>query len=569
MAKEYPLYDQKVIFRELRTMVEKVAEKYGDDPAFSYKENPTDEKKVTVSYEQVRRDVRALGTALVEQGCRGEKCAIIASNSMGWAYAYFALMAIGAVTVPLDHDWLVDDLSGAVEKAKCRYIFYSGDDADKIEEVRSRCPGVKACFCIWGTPIQGDLCRVWLQSQGQKLLEAGDTTYDDYTLDPDALASIVFTSGTTGKGKGVMLSQSNICYPMVEGQQLFQITRDCVCILPLHHTFGSTCNLVGHYGQGSHIYFSSGLRYFTKELTEQKPTHVMLVPLFLEKIYKKIWSTARKNGQEKLLRRMMGLSNVLRKIGIDARRKMFASILNLLGGNLELIVSGGAPLSPEVAGTFEAVGITIINGYGITECAPLISVNRNKLRKQGSVGRPVPGLDVKIANPDELGDGEICVKGPNVMLGYYEDPDATAAVFDEEGYFRTGDLGHLDEDGWIYITGRLKNLIILANGKNVYPEEIEYEIGRFDGTGEVVVYAGESRADASREVIVAEIYPDPDFFASYDRESPKEYFGRLVSELNSRMPSYKAVGLVKIRNTEFEKNTSKKILRFAIDRTVD
>ncbi len=569
MGREYPLYEQKVLFRDLRTMLEKVAEKYGDDPAFSYKEKPTDEKNVTVSYEQVRRDVRALGTALVEQGCRGEKCAIIASNSMGWAYAYFALMAIGAVTVPLDHDWTVEDMTGALEKARCRYIFYSGDDAEKIEEIRSRYPGIKACFCIWGTPIQGDLCRIWLLSHGQELLETGDTSYDDYALDPDALASIVFTSGTTGKGKGVMLSQSNICYSMVEGQRLFQITRDCVCILPLHHTFGSTCNLVGHYGQGSHIYFSSGLRYFTKELTEQKPTHVMLVPLFLEKIYKKIWSTARKNGQEKLLRRMMGLSNVLRKIGIDARRKMFASILNLLGGNLELIVSGGAPLSPEVAGTFEAVGITIINGYGITECAPLISVNRNELRKQGSVGCPVPGVEVKISEPDEYGDGEICVKGPNVMLGYYEDPEATAAVFDEDGFFRTGDLGHLDEDGWVYITGRLKNLIILANGKNVYPEEIEYEIGRFDGTGEVVVYAGESRADPSKEVIVAEIYPDPDYFASYERETPKDYFARLVSELNARMPAYKAVGLVKIRNTEFEKNTSKKILRFVIDKKID
>ena len=264
MGREYPLYEQKVLFRDLRTMLEKVAEKYGDDPAFSYKEKPTDEKNVTVSYEQVRRDVRALGTALVEQGCRGEKCAIIASNSMGWAYAYFALMAIGAVTVPLDHDWTVEDMTGALEKARCRYIFYSGDDAEKIEEIRSRYPGIKACFCIWGTPIQGDLCRIWLLTHGQELLETGDTSYDDYALDPDALASIVFTSGTTGKGKGVMLSQSNICYSMVEGQRLFQITRDCVCILPLHHTFGSTCNLVGHYGQGSHIFFSSGLRYFTK-----------------------------------------------------------------------------------------------------------------------------------------------------------------------------------------------------------------------------------------------------------------------------------------------------------------
>lgn len=295
----------------------------------------------------------------------------------------------------------------------------------------------------------------------------------------------------------------------------------------------------------------------------------MLVPLFVETFYKKIWQTAEKTGKDKLLRRMMHVSNGMRRVGIDVRRQLFKSVTSAFGGKLEMIICGGAALPQKVIDTFDALGITILNGYGITECSPLISCNRNRWQKQGSVGVPIIGEEVKIADPDANGEGEICVKGPNVMLGYYKDPEATAAAFDDEGFFKTGDYGRLDEDGWIYITGRLKNLIIFSNGKNVYPEEIETEISGVRGVKECVVYAGESRSDPQKEIIVAEIYPDEEELREHGITDFQSYFEHAVDEINHRSVSYKRVGLVKLRDTEFEKNTSKKIIRFLIDRTID
>jgi long-chain acyl-CoA synthetase len=259
----------------------------------------------------------------------------------------------------------------------------------------------------------------------------------------------------------------------------------------------------------------------------------------------------------------------MRKVGIDLRKKLFASVTSAFGGKLEMIICGGAALNQDIIDTFEGIGIVILNGYGITECAPLISCNRNEYRKKGSVGVPIIGEKVKIADPNENGEGEICVKGPNVMMGYYKNPEATAAAFDEEGYFKTGDYGKLDEEGWIYITGRLKNLIILSNGKNVYPEEIETEISRIYGVNEVVVYEGLNKDGSSKDCIVAEIYPDFDALKSHGITDAYNHFKDGVNEINKRSAPYKKVQIVKIRNEEFEKNTSKKIVRFKINRIVD
>ena len=256
-------------------------------------------------------------------------------------------------------------------------------------------------------------------------------------------------------------------------------------------------------------------------------------------------------------------------MGIDRRKQLFQSVRASFGGKLTLIISGGAPLVQEIIDFFDAIGITVLNGYGITECSPLISANRNEYRKPGSIGIPIVGELIKIRNPDENGEGEICVKGSNVMLGYYEDPEATAAAFDEEGYFRTGDYGRLDEEGWLYITGRLKNVIILSNGKNVYPEEIEAEISKIYGVAEVVVYAGESRLQPGREVIVAEIFPDYEALKARGITDAQTYFNEKIKEVNARMISYKNVGFVKIRDTEFPKNTSSKITRFKISKLID
>jgi long-chain acyl-CoA synthetase len=567
--KNYPLYET-TVFEDFRIMVENAADKAPEKTAFSYKVSPFDTDVVKKSFEDVRLDVRYLGTAIHEKGLSEKNVAVIGAASYGWIVSYFSLMASGAITVPADKDMPADDLAGIINKAKCEAVFYSTEICEKVETFKASCPTVKYFVCMNGAPAsEDDLTVATLAEEGKASFEGGNNVYYDYVLDPDKLASIVFTSGTTGKGKGVMLTQTNIVSDMTQGMYNFAITPKTMLVLPPHHTFGSTVNIVGHFSQNAEVYISNGIKYFQKEMLEQQPSHLILVPLFIETLYKRIWATAEKSGQANKLRSLIKISNGMRKAGVDMRQTLFKTVTKKFGGKLEMVICGGAALNQDIIDFFDAIGITLLNGYGITECAPLISCNRNKYQKKGSVGTPIIGEEVKIADPDENGEGEICVKGPNVMLGYYEDPEATAAAFDEEGFFKTGDYGKVDEEGWLYITGRLKNLIIFSNGKNVYPEEIESEISRIYGVNEVVVYAGESKSNPDKEVIVAEIYPDVDGLKDKGIEDIKAYFTEEVKKANANMVSYKSVGSIKIRDTEFPKNTSRKITRFAIDKTVE
>ena len=566
--KNYPLYET-TKFADFRIMTENVADKYPDRVAFSFRKNPHDETAESVTFNETREYIRSIATGLISMGLRDKNVAIIGEASYNWIASYLAVMSIGSVTVPIDKELPVEDIAGIINKAECEVVIFSGVADAKIKEIRDDIPTVKYFFTLSESEIEGAVSVEELAIKGKALYEGGDNSYYDYEIDPDKLVSIVFTSGTTGKGKGVMLTTRNIASDMTQGMYNFAITDKTLLVLPPHHTFCTTVNVIGHFSQGCTVYISSGLRYIMKELQEQKPTHLVLVPLFIETFYKRIWASAEKSGKAKMLRKMMKVSNGMRKAGIDLRRKLFKEVLQNFGGELQFIICGGAALNQDIIDTFDALGITILNGYGITECSPLISCNRNKWQKSGSVGTPIIGEQVKIIDPDENGEGEIAVKGPNVMLGYFKDPEATAAAFDEEGFFKTGDYGKLDEDGWIYITGRLKNLIIFSNGKNVYPEEIETEITRIPFVNEVVVYAGESKSVPGKEVIVAEIYPDYEALAEKGIEDCKKYFTDEVRKVNQRMVSYKAVGLVKIRKEEFDKNTSRKIVRYKIDKTID
>lgn len=578
MNKNYPIYKTTFI-DDMRSLVEEAAQNFSDSTAISYKENYWDKEVRKVSFTQWRDDVRNLGTALIANGLREENIAIVGENSYGWCCSFFAVMAIGSVTVPVDKELPVEDIDGIITTTGCKAVIFGKSAEAKVKEIL-RNGGFKSVEILISVAVESSVVTAelagkklttlaQLQERGEQLYKDGDNSYYDYKIDTNRLASIVFTSGTTGKGKGVMLSQANIGLDMTLGMYNFDITRKTLHVLPPHHTFGSTVNYVGHLSQGCEVYISSGLKHVSEEIKEQQPTHLILVPAFLEAMNKKIWATARKTGKEGLLKMMMKVSDLLRKVGIDVRRKLFSSVLSAFGGKLELVICGGAKLDEDIIRTFDSLGITILNGYGITECAPLISANRNKYRKPGSVGTPILACRVKIDNPDENGEGEICVKGPNVMLGYYNNPEATAEVFDKDGFFHTGDYGKLDEEGWIYITGRKKNLIILSNGKNVYPEEIEADLQKVEGVSEVVVYAGESRVQKDKITIVAEIYPDAELLADKGVSDLQAYFEGQVRILNAKMPSYKAVKHVKLRNVEFQKNTSRKITRFSIDKTID
>jgi long-chain acyl-CoA synthetase len=578
MNKNYPIYKTTFI-DDMRSLVEEAAQNFQDSTAISYKENYWDKEVKKVSFNQWRDDVRHLGTALIADGLREEKVAIVGENSYGWCCAFFGVMAIGSVTVPVDKELPVEDIDGIITTTGCKDVVFGKTAEAKIKELLEKggLQSVETLISVapenpFGKDVAGNRASTTmeeLQDRGAKLYKDGDNSYYDYKIDTTKLASIVFTSGTTGKGKGVMLSQANIGLDMTLGMYNFDITRKTLHVLPPHHTFGSTVNYVGHLSQGCEVYISSGLKHVSDEIREQQPTHLILVPAFLEVMNRKIWATARKTGKEGLLKVMMKVSDGLRKIGIDIRKKLFSSVLSAFGGKLELVICGGAKLDEDIISTFDSLGITILNGYGITECSPLISANRNKYRKKGSVGTPILACRVKIDNPDENGEGEICVKGPNVMLGYYNNPEATAEVFDKDGFFHTGDYGKLDEEGWIYITGRKKNLIILSNGKNVYPEEIEADLQKVEGVSEVVVYAGESHVQKDKITIVAEIFPDADLLKDKGISDPQAYFEEQVKTLNAKMPPYKAVKCVKLRNVEFEKNTSRKITRFSIDKSID
>lgn len=566
--RNYPLYET-TVFEDFRIMTENVADRYPDRVAFAYKKKPSDKELIYMTFSEARVYIRSLGTGLIALGYSNKHVALVGESSVDWICSYFALMSIGCVVIPIDKDLPVSDIADIMNTATCEHLVYSASIHSKMQEIVDSVPTLLTKVCMGLPEIPDSIAISEVVQKGSALFDIGDRSYYNYPIDTDRLATIVFTSGTTGKGKGVMLSQKNIVLDMTNGMYFFALTPRTINFLPPHHTFGSTVNFVGHFAQGVTIYLSSGLRYIAQEIKEYRPTHLILVPLFMEKLYSKIWSSAEASGKAKLLRRMMKVSNALRRVGVDLRRKLFKSVLAPFGGELELVICGGAALKQDIIDTFDAIGVTVLNGYGITECAPLVSCNRNKLQKKGSVGLPIMHEQVKIKDPNEDGEGEICVKGPNVMLGYYNDPEATAEVFDEEGYFCTGDLGKLDDEGWLYITGRLKNLIILSNGKNVYPEELELKISKIRGVEEVVVYQGESRSTADKEIIVAEIYPNYETLNSEGVDDVQAYFDRRIREMNKEMVSYKMVGQVKIRDEEFVKNTSKKIVRFKIDKSVD
>ncbi len=567
----YPLYET-THFDNVRTAVENVAKRYPDRYALTYRKNPNDKEPLHYTYKEGAEYVRDLATELTAMGMRDKTVAIIGEASPEWIFTYFATMSMGAINVPIDKELPPKDMASIINSAECGFVFISPLAAKKLDEVKALAPVIKTVVIMGDEAADGLDTLPVLRARGAKRYVDGDNTYYDYKIDNDRLASIVFTSGTTGKGKGVMLSNTNICSDMEQGMYNFQITYKSMCVLPPHHTFGSTVNIIGHYSQGCELYISSGIRYIMNELKEFQPTHLILVPLFVETFYKRIMATAEKTGQLKKLMKGIKISNALRKIGIDLRKKLFASVTENFGGKVEMIICGGAALNQNIIDFFEDIGITILNGYGITECAPLVCCNRDEYRKDGSVGMPIIGGKLKIIDPDENGEGEIAYKGPNVMLGYYKNEEATKAVIDDEGYFRTGDYGKIIQEGddqWLYITGRLKNMIIFSNGKNVYPEELETDIQGVYGISEVVVYAGESRSDPSKEIIVAEIFPDFDALKLHGITDAQKYFDAEIQKINAENAPYKAIGKVKIRQEEFPKNTSKKITRFAIDKSID
>lgn len=540
---------------DVPTFIRTFVGRYEEATAVSYRKNPTDHDAVSVSYRAFGEDIAALARALYARGMHGAHCAVVGGASYEWEALFFAIQSIGAVMVPLDREWGAEEVNAAIATAECTYLFYDGELEEKFrdtpcEKFRMKCDG------------EGSVLS--LIAEGQKNGRSLDFPYEP---DSFAMSLLAFTSGTTGKGKGVMLSQGGMITDAIAGRRLIHAQGKTIMTLPPHHTYGMTIAFLATFASGMNVYMSSGLRYISKELQTERPDLLILVPLYVESFYAKIRATVERKKLGGVVRRARRLSSCLRKCGIDLRAFFFRKILSAFGGNLRYIICGGAPLRPELVRAFEDFGVTIINGYGITECSPLVTCNRDRLASADTVGFPLPCLEVRVADPDAEGNGEVCVKGENVMLGYYHDAAATAAAFDEDGYFRTGDIGRFDPMGRLILSGRSKNLIILPNGKNVYPEEIETALGAADGVSEVVVYEGIGKDDPTRHAIVAEIYPTEDFLTLSDEELNK-HFHRVIERYNRTAVSYRKIDLLRVRRTEFPKNTLRKIQRFRIDTSI-
>jgi long-chain acyl-CoA synthetase len=556
-------------FESIRHIVEYAADIYGERTAFSYKTKPSSKEKIRVSYTEFRDDVRGLATEMLARGMQNKHVVAVGKMSYDFIVTYYATLLIGAVLVPLDKDWNASDLADTAKNADIDYLFIDGEIAGKSEEIVSVCKLAEPVVFL-GTDGEEGL-RMWINAGRVKFAE-DSAPYFNVSYDMRKLSLLVYTSGTTGKGKGVMLCTDSLIRDMTDVIPYIDFEQKTVSVLPPHHTYGSTVMLIAHVMIGTEVYISDGIKYVVHELKSEKPGHLILVPLYLETFYRKIQATLKKQGKQKLVRNMMALSGAMRKATfglVDIKKKVFAQIREAFGGEIKTIITGGAPINQDIIDFFQGVGISVLNGYGITECAPLISVNRSRNIVKGSVGNLLDMDDVKILDPNEDGEGEICVKGPNVMLGYYKNEEATTDAIDEDGYFRTGDYGKLTKDRILYITGRKKNLIILSNGKNVYPEEIENELISVPGVQDIIVYEGKSRRGMEFNAIVAEVVPDKEFIEKNGITDVKAYLDEFIHEYNKTAVAYKKITVVKVREEDFPKNTLRKIMRFKIDMTID
>ncbi len=554
-------------FSDVRQLIEWAGDTHGDKIAYSYRIKAGDKDIQKVSFSRLRSDVRHLASRLRKLGCSGKHCAVVGGLSYDWVRVYYGVLCAGGILVPLDKDWTGKDLATTAVSAGVEYLFCDRDIAEKAEAIAQNTVLRHPVIFIKTSEDTYNVDR--LCAEGEQDYAEDPKAYHDTPLDPHGLSLLVYTSGTTGAGKGVMLSQTAILSNICAALPYIDYSQKTVGVLPPHHTYGSTVMFLGHTVIGSEVYLSSGIRHVQRELKEQKPGHMILVPLYLETFYRRILATVKEQKKDKLLFAMLRVSNALRKVGIDLRKKLFASVREAFGGELRMAISGGASISREIVDFFDGLGIATLNGYGITECAPLIAVNRSRYRVADSVGHVISIDTVKIDSPDENGEGEILVKGPNVMLGYYGNPEATREAIDGEGFFHTGDYGRLREDGVLFITGRKKNLIILSNGKNVYPEEIESHFSSLPGVLETVVYEGQSKRGSEYNAIVAEIFPDPDYLKKNGITDAYSYLKQHTDSYNRTATPYKKIGVLKVRTQEFPKNTLRKILRFRLDMTID
>ena len=547
----------------------RILEKHGDRVALSYFDKKR--KLHDMSYSKLALNIKKVAAGITAMGIAGKKVAIIGETSYKWLSSYIGAMAAGCVVIPMDKELETSAILDFLAWVDAEAIVYSDKFNDAFEAVKGKHKSLK--YFIPMSP-KADAPEDNFTVSFKKLREVGEAEIENgYTYPPvkdkEKMAEMLFTSGTTGSSKAVMLNQKNIFAVVNSAAATVDFTPDdtIVSVLPIHHTYELACMLAA-FLYGMHVCINDSLTHLLKNFQIFKPTGLVLVPLFVYTMYKRIWAEAKKTNKDKLLKVALGASKALSVVGIDVRRELLAEVHNTFGGNLKKMICGGAALNPKMVAFFEALGITICEGFGITECSPLVCVNPYYARKYGSVGPAVPccqvRIDGKATNDFGFKEGEIQVKGDNVMIGYFDNDDANKSVFCEDGWFRTGDIGYIDSDGYLFITGRLKSVIVLENGKNVFPEEIEEYLSNIELVAESVV-VGRAENLTDKVVLTAIIYPD---YTKFDDrvtdETVKRALENEIASLNKKLPSYKQIKNIEISKTEFEKTTSRKIKRHLV-----
>ncbi len=551
---------------DLKDMLNTSAEIFAEEKAYLVKDVPGGEYR-PIFYSQVKKDVDALGTRLIDLGLKGAKIAVIGENSYKWVVSYLGTVNGTGVVVPLDRELPPKEIIHLLERAGVSAIIYSKKLEDTVEIALSQVEGVQYRICMSTEEHEDSILSFdRLIEEGQALIDQGDKRFIDAPIDREAMCSLLFTSGTTGLAKGVMLSHKNISANVYNMSKYVKIESPGMglSVLPMHHSYEMTCHIFTGMYQGMCIAICEGLKHIQKNMKESEATVMLGVPLIFETMHKKIWKQAEGSGKAETMRNMVRLSRKTKLYNNQKLiRKIFGQLHQSTGNHMSLFIAGGAAINPEVIRAYEAMGIPMIQGYGMTENAPIIAVNRDRYSKADSVGKPMPGTEVKIIDPDRDGIGEIICRGPSVMIGYYNDPEATEQVL-RDGWLYTGDYGRFDEEGFPYVCGRKKNVIVTKNGKNIFPEEVEYYLLKNKYIEEVMVY-GTIDKRTGDTIVRADIYPDyaaiNEELGEMSEEGLKDFMKAVIDETNEEMPLYKRVKRFRIRDEEFEKTTTRKIKR--------
>ena len=567
-----PIY-KAIGYENLKEMLQKSGEMYGNRPAYMFKtEVPGKFREIT--HKEFRDDINKLGTALIELGLKDKRIAVISENRYEWGVAYLSVVTGTGVIVPLDRALPDNEIESLILRSEVEAIFYSNKYNEVMNRLKEQGNTNIKYFISMDLEKQEDgiYSIKELIKQGKQLIEQGNREFLDAKIDAEKMSIMLFTSGTTAMSKAVMLSHKNICSNLKDITSVIKITEydRFLSFLPLHHTFECTVGFLYPISRGGVIAFCEGIRHIADNIKEFQITAMISVPILFENMYKKVMKGIEKKGKLETVKKGIKISQFLLKFGIDIRKKLFKEIHDNLGGKARLFVAGGAALDPEAEKGFNELGFAMYQGYGLTESSPVIAAEDDKYRRLGSIGKAFPNMEVKIEEPNEDGVGELMAKGPTITLGYYNNEEATKETI-EDGWLHTGDLAKIDKDGYIFICGRKKFVIVLKNGKNIYPEELETLVNKIEGVKETFVY-GRPEDDGDYKICAKIVYDKglmEKIYHATNEEEIKEAIWQEVKKVNKTMPAYKYIREVTVTDKDLIKTTTQKIKRFEEMKTVN